>query len=716
VRAIACLALALCLPGLAGTDASAPPDTGSLPVVLLRRSAKATPDGSNGDVLVAADIERDVMARRAAEVMADPEGYTQFVLRLDRFARTYLLNDPELPADRRAALERPPYLFLSDRQGGFPAEGFWLEGPDGSIHELRGTPFVDLVVNEGDFDPTDSDGLVAIHAHELGHLIMASLAGPPPRRASNGVHFTTVRTDGWLAFVEGWGEHFQPMAVDHHRGGRADGAIEPAATPGWERAWYERFAREQVDGCWICPANLRFIRWQGAGERRLRDAGIRSNLFIHELALPAPLLGDGRPPFEARMYRDVVPPPLDGSLRSGPRALASEGVLATFFHRLASDERLRAHYRERAFYRAFLPDEPGAELDRRDPPDWVSPAENVYLKVFHVLHRAFRWGDWPLVEFVKGYAATFPDEAAIVYDIFLDVTRGVTVERAAAARHAEPGYLATLRGRLLAGSARIDGHLGRPLWLVVPRLSFGMGVFRYFLVPSQFTFDLNAADVADLRSVPGVSAGLAASIVKTRDERGAFEATGDLASVTGVTPDLLSRFASMRERMQARRAARSSQKSNPTWMMNWLVRVLKGSYYLAAAWQFGRALALAALFSALTMWLTSAALRDRQPADAPGAKAGSPASPPEPRSVRRAARSFLRGCAVAAWPLAASAGLYAAGILPRPLTMALVGVVAGLALAGLQRLANWPAVPGRFAPLATVAGSVAAAILIGWMY
>jgi hypothetical protein len=340
----------------------------------------------------------------------------------------------------------------------------------------------------------------------------------------------------------------------------------------------------------------------------------------------------------------------------------------------------------------------------------VSPVENVYLKVFHVLHRAFTWGDWPLVEFVKGYATTFPEEAAAVYDVFLAVTRGVTVEREAPARHREPNYLAGLRERLLSGQARIDGNLGPPLWVVVPRLSLGMGVYRYFPVPSPLTFDLNAADVADLRSVPGVDVALAAATLKTRDERGAFDRVADLAAVPGMTPATLSRFASMRERMEGRLAARAPQRSNPTWMMNWLVRLLKGSYYLAAAWQFGRALVLAALLYALTGWTLALALFR-------GSRRG-PAQPPAGRrgAWRRAARSLLRGMAVAAWPLGASVALYAAGIVPGPANMALVGILVGLGGLGARVVLRRRATQHPRASLVSIASTAAASSLIGLMY
>ncbi len=188
-----------------------------VPIVLLRRSAKPAPDKSDEDVLVPATPGRDPIAADTARILGDPAGYGQMVLRLNQRARAYLLRDPALPQARRAALAEPACLFLSDRQGGFPVESFWLEKPDGTLERKEGVQFVDTVVGERDLQPGNIGGLEAIYAHELGHLMMASLAGPPTGKATTAVHFVTVKTDGWNAFTEGWGEHFQPMALDHYR-------------------------------------------------------------------------------------------------------------------------------------------------------------------------------------------------------------------------------------------------------------------------------------------------------------------------------------------------------------------------------------------------------------------------------------------------------------------------------------------------------------------
>jgi hypothetical protein len=648
-----------------------------VPLVLLRRSAKKAPGGSNDDVLIVADAATDVIARRVAQVMQNPGGFGQFALRLDRYARTCLRRDPATPAERRATLAQPAFLFLSDRQGGFPAESFWLEQPDGSLKPMRDVTFVDMVVDERDFTPGAIDGLEEIYAHELGHLVMAALAGPAPAKASSEVHFITVRTDGWSAFVEGWGEHFQPMGLDHAASQRPR-TVSAQPPSDFARTWYSRFAREQIDGCIVCPANLQFLKWQGPGEQRLRDEPMRANRFIHQVELPPGLRGDRRPAFEVRMYRDVMPPAPDGQLKNGPQMMESEGVVGALFYRLATDDRLRNAYRETAFYEQFLPADLAPDLAHGGPRAFFPPAENIYLKLFDVMHRSFTWGPWPALDLVKAYVKQFPDEAPAVYDIFLDVTRGVTVDRAARARHLEPGYLDGLRRRLLAGDVGLDAAQGPPLWMVCPRMTFGMGLFRYFVIPNSFTFDLNAADVADLRSVPGVSAALAEAIVRTRDARGTFDRIEDLVAVPGMTPDLLARFTSMATRMQERLGRGRRQGSDPAWVKSLLAPVLRGSYYAAAAWQYGEAATLSGAAFGLTMWVLGLF----------GPRRVTAGSAPRRRWWRRAARAVAVGLGAASGPCIASAWLYGMNVMPSLLNMAGVGVAWGIGIAALLTLSG----------------------------
>ncbi len=53
--------------------------------------------------------------------------------------------------------------------------------------------------------------------------------------------------------------------------------------------------------------------------------------------------------------------------------------------------------------------------------------------------------------------------------------------------------------------------------------------------------DLNRAAAADLAAVPGIGAGLAADVVREREERGPFRAVEDLRRVRGIGPVRLER-------------------------------------------------------------------------------------------------------------------------------------------------------------------------------
>jgi hypothetical protein len=674
-----------------------------IPIVLLRRSDKKAPKGSGVDVLVPAKAGDDV-ARRASALLRAADGFGQHALRLDRFVKTYLLRDSGTSSSRRDALEQPAFLFLSDRQGGFPAESFWLEQPDGRLREMRDVGYVDMIVGARDLEPGRIDGLQEIFAHELGHLMMAALAGPAPKRASTAMHFVTTRTDAWYAFTEGFGEHFQPAGVDWQH----DAATRSARrqeVPEVERTWYGRFEREETAGCVVCPANLRFLRWQPAREQRLRDGALRANVFAYRPSMPGSLVNGSRPSFESRLYRDLAVPGPGATLKNGVQMMESEGVIATLFYRLVNDPRLRAHYREPSFYEPFLDDAQAASLRASGPAAVVTPAENVYLKLFDVMHRSFEWGDWPAVALIQGYARRFPDEAAPICDVFLEVTRGVTVEREAALRHREPGYLAALRDRVLAGRVALDGNLGRAIWMSAPTMTFGLGVYRYFIVPTSFTFDLNAADVPDLLSVPGVSPQMAEAIVGAREARGHFAEVNDLAIVPGVTPPLLESFRSMAETMRERLARPEPRTNESGWFKDVLVPLLLASYYVAAAWQFGAALVLGGLAFLAARGAARRALR----------VVPEVASRPRPRWWRRLVRGVGRGCAGAALPCLASVGIYAVGVLPTAANMAAVGAALGSAAAVVLVFAG--RTRGRVgAALSFALGTLAASVTIGWMY
>jgi hypothetical protein len=628
------------------------------------------------DVFVLADPATDELARQTADALSDPDGYLHFAIRLHQFVKNYRSHDAALSPAARAALNEPTYLFISDRAGGFAGQGFWLEAADGTLREMREVPYVDMQFSADELSGDDFGDVDQIFPHELGHVLLHELTGWQGQKVSTKIHFSTVRSDPWIALDEGWAEHFQPAAIDHTRSDvmrERRNQVLPSAGDGW----YARFAREETAGCLFCPANLSLPLWQGGYEQHLRDGAVRENLFVHQVVLPPALSSGRRPPVEAMLYRDVIPPTTDAPLKNGAQMLASEGVMATLFYRLTTDPRLQNSYREAAFYEPFLLPSKSADWEQVQPEDLFAPQENAYLKLFDVFAHSVTWevdGETsPAIAVIAAYAEQFPDEAAAVYDIFLDVTQGATVETAAFSQAGRPDYLPGLRERLLRGEVRLDDNLGPQLWPANTGFRGGGGVWRYFdfllSLLQPYTFDLNAADAADLRSVPGVTAALADDIVAARERQGHFHSLADLAEIEGVTPEVLEQFYAMQTEMEGflaqqqdqalreeelHRDAQQQERDTPPpgeiSLEAIFLPVLVACYALAGLLQIVRLLAATALMYGM-VHLTARLWRRRQ--------AGAPA---EGGRLRRALRRVLGGLGVALLAFSVSLGLYAAGL------------------------------------------------------
>jgi hypothetical protein len=542
--------------------------TGKPAFVLLRRSP-APLAKQNEDIFIPADPAQDKVAAETAHLLENPERYPNFSLRLYQYVRNYLANTrPD--AVHLQAVNEPAYLFLSDRQGGFPAHGFWLE-KDGQQFDKRNIPFVDILVEPGEADPGQAGGLGQIYPHEMGHILLESLLGPVPGKASNAIHGITVKTDPWYGFNEGWAAHFEPAALD----------LIPNLTltvPSSALAASQKFSSELEHGCRFCPANLSFITWQAKLEEYTRQIGIRNNLFARQIRLPKRLTDGSSSPDEALLYRDVLSPEPHNEFKNGAEMMASEGLIASFLYRITHDDRLQQAYQPADFYTPFLlPGQPFSAA----PQEVFSPQENIYLKLFTVFAEDVTWNfnqtPLPLIQLVDAYAKRYPAEANLIYAQFLEVTDGRTI------RNASGNDLSILLAGLRSGQLKTDQALGPNLWLLTREAPGGFGIYRYFsLLKPPFTFDLNTADAAELRMLPGITPELANAILKTRQARGYFSEVADLKDVPGMQPDLLERFTQMQTAMQAQLS--SPVEDNPD-MLSLLLVLLKGSYILAAFWQ-----------------------------------------------------------------------------------------------------------------------------------
>ncbi len=503
------------------------------------------PDGRSYPVL--RETEDSPLVGKVKETLA--QTFCSQALRLNRRARAMVLWDlpestPHAVVERKR-LSQPAYLLLSQDEGGYARRGFWLEesgrGADGPARRFIPGDFVDLVVGE---TAVARGFLEEVFPHELGHVTMSQVLGKLPPGQARNMHMSMAVTDYPTAFVEGWAEHFQTMAVDatinpYLRGlARPDGADLMAS-------WHSR-----VDG------------W-------LRTAGVRRNLLAHRKTLPAEAMR-GADPYDIYLDYETSASFAVDELKGGQEMLACEGFIATLFYRLATSERLGRTYREPSFYARFrLPDESREGIS---PEATFGPIENAYLKLIAAMRELGRTPLSPerpyALQLVAAYARLFPDEAEAVYGEFVQATWGATVSQALAAQLEEtakiarrgayaqfrdclPKDLAAMRdlvADLVAGRVSLDAGLGPELWL----LNSGFLIASPVFFPERrvpLAINLNAASEAHLMTIPGIDFSLAGGIVAARRRAGFFTDLAEIGRVPGVSPALVDALGKMQADM-----------------------------------------------------------------------------------------------------------------------------------------------------------------------
>lgn len=460
--------------------------------------------------------------------------FAQQVLWLDRYARSFVATErTKHGGPVEPWLSAPMYLLMSEEEGGFARSGFWLEDRAGK-RRLLTVGYVDLVVTpasvrEGDFEE--------IFSHELGHLVLKALVGPPEAGQSRKMHQSMTITDYPTAFDEGFAEHFQPLVRD--------------ATANLE-------LRKRTRG--IGTTDLELL-WLSAADEQLRTDGVKRNLFIHSKPLPEMAFSESPDLYRLFVCAETSSAFLPTELKNGQQMLASEGVIATLFYRLVNDEQLRSHYREASFYQPFLQDGSVA------PEKAIAPYENVNLKLFAAM--AGLAGTDPsrpaIVRLVERYASLFPDEAKRIYTIFVETTWGATVSQGLALRMeraAEEGgrgdvnafrrdrpfpLLDSIITQVTEGKLALDANLGPELWLLNSEFKIAEAVWETDR-SLPITINLNTATEPELMTIPGIDLALAQKIVAARRMRGFFQNVSDLTPL--VASELLRRLHSMREAMK----------------------------------------------------------------------------------------------------------------------------------------------------------------------
>lgn len=427
-----------------------------------------TTDGR--EVPVAMRIDNGALARRLETAVAT--GAAALLPALDGKARALSRQRTDCPDLGNAVI-----VFLSEEDGGYARKDLFLqEGP--GAPRLCADYYIDITVDPKSIDDGEFEEVLS---HEYGHVLLRRLLGPIPPTMSRNAHSILTVTDPTTAFDEGFGEHFQPIA------------LALTQNPGF---------RERARDTNSSPADY----WLSRRETRLREIGIpRGDFQFDHQPDGSNLLGIAR---WRAAQTDWSSDPC--RLRSGEQMMASEGVAATLFYRLIGPD-LR----------------PQSLLARYD-------------RLITVLAEMGRWGSRaPMVDLVSRWIARYPDDRAHVLAAFLEATAGATFNpvlreqtqalsctgasgRMARFVAALKDYRATIKALLSdssdAGPA-LAANLAPEIWLADPQVHTPAEPWSDDLI-EPLVLDLNTTDEASLAYLLKGDSSLARRLVAARADRG----------------------------------------------------------------------------------------------------------------------------------------------------------------------------------------------------
>ncbi len=443
----------------------------------------------------------DPLARLITEDLAQPFNWQ--MIRMSQCARNF--------AGDTAG---PNLLLVSGNEGGFPRTGIRLTSGNGREVNYPALQYVDLVLDSSRV----ARGDLSIYSHELGHVMMGLILGgkietlevetSPKQHVSMGV------TDYLTAFYEGWGIHFQRLALD--------------GTEKYRQAADKRLAPERAAG----------LAWHSGLDEYLRINLVRDNGYIYQkLVQTGP---DTRNlTLEQRILLEHTSPAFDHTrLKNAQQMLSSEGVAATLFYQAAIHPGIGSHYMPAAFYEPFLAKPLPPETD---PAGVFSPEENFLLKNFWIWKKmsGMAFTGSPLITWVSAWCSEFPDDRREMLGLFVRITRGITIDRELAELTARLNYFgqvgdyARFSGlrdsvteserrhidRCLADPELLHANVGPELWIKSDRQK----IRRALWMPQNQTWlavNLNTAGEAEMEAF--LEPARAEEFISKRTELGYF--------------------------------------------------------------------------------------------------------------------------------------------------------------------------------------------------
>jgi len=410
--------------------------------------------------------------------------------------------------------DQPAYFAITPG-GNRPQQGFTLVA-DGTTRALPDAWYVEI-------DPDKASTLIP---HEYGHVMMfASLPGDLPQKPQTLPHTTGAITNDVVAFSEGWGIHFETLAGD-----RRD---ESATFAEWHRDAFATDGGVTKGDSMVAVTDL-----FNYAQTYRRYTCVKENCFAYLPRMPESYARDRKPTADDVLARwtDTTFDP--ARVRSLAQMVASEGVIATLFYRLATapgprGDALPDPARYAACFDAFarITEEratttPVVLVFLEALLDGAAPAERRRIAriALEVLHYTPSISDAPRL-YAELHAAGHRVDKPAFQQRIASVTP--ELERAVA--------------RLVDQPSSIAEAVAPELWLVNDTFRFELPILG--LRQRPLVFDLNAAPVELLMTIPGVGYAEATAIDDARRRR-ALRSLDELAAI--IRPELVDTIRAMR--------------------------------------------------------------------------------------------------------------------------------------------------------------------------
>lgn len=368
-----------------------------------------------------------------------------------------------------------PLILVTDWSDPSEVVGLRLEDGDRVLED----PMLCFLGFYTDWSDLEGSGIAEIFGHELSHLWLHWMGYDPGRSQSNRFHTCTAITDPYLAFAEGFAEHFEIVAAERMQDKTRDEYYDHGFT---------------VDA-WLCTR-----------DSRLREQAVKNNRFLYQTALPEEMEED-----YSRLHamHNTSSAFLPERLKNGAQAVASEGVIASFFYQL---------------YRSC---QGGQEHE-------------LYTGILRIMSTIDLTERTVFTDFVAAYMNVFPQKRELVLDLFGQVTNYVTVSpearevfgalyREGRIGNVERFIEAWNRAKELkkkcvegirSGQLALDGELFPEIWMT--------GDSEIIPVPWEperrvrLRFDVNTATAVDFYSIKGLTFEDCRKLERVRDSIGGF--------------------------------------------------------------------------------------------------------------------------------------------------------------------------------------------------